>query len=165
MLRKEIVHACAALPQAGNSLRPAELLAQGVLRGNNVIVVALGLAVLNAVAPFDELKQSNNSRGPDAAFAVEIQSTDTVGIVGHIGPLIANLKGKVQRLLIFERDDGLNGQVYPESAEPELLPECQVIFISSTTLINKTLENVLKYCSKARDIVMVGSSTPYTHLF
>ncbi|HHU31533.1 MAG TPA: DUF364 domain-containing protein [Clostridia bacterium] len=161
VLRKEIVHACAALPQAGKLIgMPAELLAQGVLRGNNVIVVALGLAVLNAVAPFDELKQSNNSRGPDAAFAVEIQSTDTVGIVGHIGPLIANLKGKVQRLLIFERDDGLNGQVYPESAEPELLPECQVIFISSTTLINKTLENVLKYCSKARDIVMVGSSTP-----
>ena len=161
VLRKEIGHACVALPQAGKLIgKPAELLARGALQGNNVIVVALGLAVLNSVAQFDKLEQVNNSRGADAAFAVEILPTDTVGIIGHIGPLITNLKGKVHRLLIFERGDGMSSQVYSESAEPELLPECQVVFISSTSLINKTLEKVLEYCSNARDIVMVGSSTP-----
>ena len=161
VLRKEISHGCAALPQAGGLIgQSAEQIAKWALEGRNVVMVAVGLAVLNAVAQFDALTQLESPQGADALFSVKIQPGDTVGIIGHIGPLIANLKGKVSRLLIFERGENTDIHVCPESDEPELLPECQVVFISSTTLINKTLENVLAYCSNARDIVMVGSSTP-----
>ena len=35
-----------------------------------------------------------------------------------------------------------------------------MVFVSGTSLINGTLETLLGYCAKAREIVMVGSSTP-----
>jgi hypothetical protein len=161
VLRNETDHACTALPQAGNLVgMPAEEIAGWALRGENVITVAMGLAVLNSVAEFDKLEQDNNPRGADAVFSAEIRPADTVAVVGHIGPLIASLKTKVRRLLIFERGENVSGQVYPESAQPELLPQCQVVFINSTSLINGTLKNLLSYCTKARDVVMIGPSTP-----
>ena len=99
-------------------------------------------------------------------FSVEIRPTDTIGIIGHIGPVVSRLSGKVNRMIIFERGETKTSQIYPESAQPELLPECQVVFITSASLINSTLENLLDYCTNARDVVMVGSSTPlYPHAF
>ncbi len=62
------------------------------------------LAVLNSVAEFDKLKQVDNPRGADAAFSVAVNPEDTVGVIGHIGPVIANLTGKTKRLMVFERD-------------------------------------------------------------
>ncbi|XCH79133.1 MAG: DUF364 domain-containing protein [Candidatus Dehalobacter alkaniphilus] len=161
VLRKETVDGCSLLPQGGKLIgMPAQEIAEWALRGNNVISSAMGLAVLNSVAEFDKLELVENADGSDAAFSVEIKPTDTVGVIGHIGPIIFNLKDKVQNLLVFERGENLLGGVYPESKEPELLPECQVIFVSSTSLINRTLESVLGYCNGTRDVVMVGSSTP-----
>ena len=161
VLRSEVGHGCGVLPQDGNLIgKPAGEIAGWALQGKNVITVAMGLAVLNSVAEFDKLEMEHEPDDPDAAFSTEIRPEDTVAIIGHIGPLIFNLINKVQRLFIFERGEDVGGGVYPESAQPELLPECQVIFISSTSIINGTLENLLKYCTKARDVVMVGSSTP-----
>ncbi|EQB22006.1 MULTISPECIES: Rossmann-like domain-containing protein [Dehalobacter] len=161
VLRKETVDGCSLLPQGGKLIgMPAQEIAGWALRGNNVISSAMGLAVLNSVAGFGNLEQVENAGGSDAAFSVEIKPTDTVGVIGHIGPIIFNLQGKVQNLLVFERGENLLKGVYPESKEPELLPECQVIYVSSTSLINRTLESVLGYCTDARDVVMVGSSTP-----
>lgn len=34
------------------------------------------------------------------------------------------------------------------------------MFVTGATVINGSLEKVLSYCKKARDIVIVGSSTP-----
>lgn len=163
VLRNEVGHGCTALPHAGNLVGiPAVEIARWVLAltGKNVLSVAMGLAVLNSVAEFDKLKQAQAAPDLDAASAVEVLPSDTVGVIGHIGPVIANLKNKVQRLLIFERGQIATGQIYPETTQPELLPECNVIFVSSTSLINETLEKVLSYCTKARDVVMVGASTP-----
>ncbi len=161
VLRKETIDGCSLLPQGGKLIgMPAQEIAGWALRGNNVISSAMGLAVLNSVAEFDKLEQVENADGSDAAFSVEIKPTDTVGVIGHIGPVIFNLKDKVQSLLVFERGENLAEGVYPESKESELLPECQVVFVSSTSLINRTLESVLGYCTGARDMVMVGSSTP-----
>ncbi len=161
VLRKEIDDVCASLPQSGTIVgMPAEEIAKWALQGKGVIAKAMGLAVLNSVADFDNLEQDNNPDDPDAVFSVEIRPADTIGIIGHIGPVISRLNGKVNRMIIFERGETTTSRIYPESAQPELLPECQVVFITSASLINGTLENLLDYCTNARDVVMVGSSTP-----
>ncbi|SFH09885.1 hypothetical protein SAMN05660649_03852 [Desulfotomaculum arcticum] len=161
VLKNEIGHSCTALPHGGSLAgMPAGEVAGWALEGKNVIDVAMGLAVLNSAAEFERLEQENNPHSTDAVFAVEIQPSDTVGVIGHIGPVIANLEGKVRRLLIFERGEQASGLYYPETAQPQLLPECQVVFVSSTSLINKTLEKLLKFCTNTRDVVMVGASTP-----
>ena len=161
VLRKELGDICMPFRQVGGLVgMPAREVAEWSLERKNVISTSLGLAVLNSAAEFDKLKQVNNPQGVDAAFSVEIRDTDNIGIIGHIGPIINRLRDKKDRMFVFERGDNVNGQVYPESEEQKLLPKCQVVFITSSTLINGTLENVLNYCSSAREVVMVGSTTP-----
>ncbi|CAA7603289.1 Putative heavy-metal chelation domain protein [Acididesulfobacillus acetoxydans] len=161
VLRKETLHTCSALKESGEMVgRSAAEIAGWGVRGKNVITTALGLAVLNSVADFNHLKKDEGFRENDAVFSVDVRPTDAVGMIGHIGPLVSGLKSKARHLLIFERGEDVRDEIYPESAEPRLLPACQVVFVSSTSLINRTLEDVLSYCSAARDVVMVGSSTP-----
>ncbi len=160
VLKEDVVSGCTALPYAGKLVgMPAAEIASWALESRSVIAVAAGLAVINAAAGFDGAGQEGD-QDEDAALAVPTGPDDTVGVIGHIGPLIAGLQGKVRRLLVFERGKGVTGHVYPETAEPQLLPECQVVFVSSTSLINGTLDQLLGYCDKARDVVMVGASTP-----
>ena len=161
VLSNEIKHTCALLPQAGSLVgMKAEDIALWAVEGKNVIHNALGLAVLNSIADFENLEQINSSRDADAVFSVDIRPEDTIGIVGHIGPVINRLEGRKNRLFIFERDESMStAETYPESTQSDLLPKCQVVFITSSTLINGTLEPLLTYCTDARDIVMVGSST------
>ncbi len=160
VLREDVGSGCTALPHAGRLAgMAAEEIAAWAPEKRNVVAVAMGLAVMNAAAEFGASGR-DNGQNEDAALAVATVPGDTVGVVGHIGPLIAGLKGKVRRLLVFERGKGVAGDVYPETAEPQLLPECQVVFASSTSLINGTLDNLLGYCANARDVVMVGASTP-----
>ena len=162
VLSNEIEHTCAALPQAGSLVgMKADEIALWAVEGKNVIRNALGLSVLNSVADFESLRQINSSQDADAVFSVDIKPEDTIGIIGHIGPVINRLAGRKNRILIFERDESMGtAETYPERAQPDLLPKCQVVFITSSTLINGTLEPLLEYCTNARDIVMVGSSTP-----
>lgn len=161
VLRDEVDEVCTALPH-GEQLEgsSAEEVALWAFKSNNVIASAMGLAVLNAVVEFDKLEQIKDLDNRDAVFSVSIQPTDTIGVIGHIGPVINRLRGKVERIMIFERGEDVGDSVYPESSQPELLPQCQVVFVTSATLINGTLENLLKHCTQARDIIMVGSSTP-----
>jgi len=162
VLRNEIGHGCSVLPQSGNLVgMKADEIAKWAIEGENVIRNALGLAVLNSVADFENLQQIRSSEEADAVFSVDIGPEDAVGVIGCIGPVINRLEGRKNRLYVFERDEAMIDEgTYPESAQPDLLPKCQVVFITSTTLINGTLEPLLKYCFNARDIVMVGSSTP-----
>ena len=44
--------------------------------------------------------------------------------------------------------------------QSRLLPACDIVILSGTTLINQSLEQLLEWCAKAREIVLVGSSTP-----
>jgi uncharacterized protein (DUF4213/DUF364 family) len=162
VLNSEIQHGCSVIPQAGNLMgMKAEDVAEWAVKGDNVISRALGLAVLNSVAELEETEPGMDHRDADAVFAADIRPGDTIGVIGHIGPVIARLQGRENRILVFERDEskGTEG-TYPESAQPQLLPECQIVFVTSSSLINGTLEVLLKCCTHARDIVMVGSSTP-----
>lgn len=162
VLSGEIDHACSVIPTAGTLVgMKAEDAAAWAVEGNNVISRALGLGVLNSVACPEVRKSDTDLQDSDAVFAAEIRPEDTIGIIGHIGPVISRLQGRPNRILIFERNESKGAAgTYPESAEPELLPDCQVVFITSSSLINGTLENLLQYCTNARDIIMVGSSTP-----
>ena len=64
------------------------------------------------------------------------------------------------KFLIF--DKGREGQegICPAEKQPELLPECDIVFLSGTTTINGTADSLLGWCRQDCRIVMIGSSTP-----
>lgn len=125
------------------------------LASANPVEAALGLATLNAVA-------NGRARGAveaDVLEALELRPSDEVAMVGHFEPLVAPLRRAVRRVRIFElapRGDG----VLPAEEAARGLPECQVALITSTTLLNHTLDGLLAAAGACRSVVLLGASTP-----
>jgi uncharacterized protein (DUF4213/DUF364 family) len=94
----------------------------------------------------------------DAADVFAVRPGDTVGMIGNIGPVAKQLKPKAKRMIVFDR--GKPEGVYPEERQEELLPQCDLIVITSSTLLNGTFSRVISYCRQAREVVLTGATTP-----
>lgn len=161
VLKNELEHSCGASPFSGKYIGMSALdLAEQIFHHPNVLTTALAIAALNAVAPPASKDMLQKEGNRDAVFSVDVSPEDTVGLVGHIGPVIRRLKDHPGKMHIFERDLSKGDNLNNENEQASLLPTCDLVFITGATIINGSIENVLSYCSKARDIVLVGSSTP-----
>ncbi len=126
-----------------------------MVESNHKIESALGLAAANAlvnVAPQQGLSG-------DALEAVKFHPTDTVAMIGAFGPLIPVLAKRVQRLDVFDENSDVAG-VAPAAEALQRLSEYDVALISSTTIINNTIEGLLEAASRCRDTILLGPSTP-----
>ncbi len=143
-----------------NGLRPLAGRKAGdllpLLDSNEKIEAAVGLATVNALSNY----QPCGAQEGDILKILDIHPKDTVGMVGFFGPLIPELKKKVHHLHIFEKVEQ-PGPILPEEAAYELLPQCQVALITSTTLINNTLDALLEVSRSCREVVLLGASTPF----
>ena len=125
--------------------RSADLLASGI-----------GLATLNAL-----IDVPAGASHADLLAQLEVTPEDTIGMVGCFGPFIAPLRARSKALHIFERRPNDKSKVLPESAAIEILPECDVVILTATTLLNRTMDQLLDCCRKAREVAVVGPSTPF----
>ena len=80
----------------------------------------------------------------------------TVGLVGHMhGP--AGLREQARQVYVLERSPRPGD--YPDSACELLLPRCDLVIITGSSLINKTLPRLLSLCPNAYTI-LTGPSVP-----
>jgi hypothetical protein len=126
------------------------------LVSDNLTEASLGLAAANALA---------NTTPPDALpgdvlHAVEILPSDRVGMVGFFGPLVPTLKESVMRLEVFESDDSIMSDLLNASEALNRLPYCDVTLITSTAIINNTIDALLEASVNCSETVLLGSSTP-----
>ena len=129
----------------------------GLMKSWNFQEAALGLTALNTQG------QSAEARAGDAFehFMAQIKGRK-VAVIGRF-PYLEKLRPQCAGLVVLEREPG-EGDL-PDSAAEYILPEQEVVFITSTTLVNKTLPRLLELCSGAR-VGLVGPSTPLlTELF
>jgi len=118
----------------------------------------IGIAVINALTPWDEMA----SRVPkDSAEAAGIQAGDVVGMVGFFPPLVRMLGERDDiDFRIFERSfREPHPCLYPDWSEHRLLPECDVVIMTGTSGINSTLDQMLSWCTGAREVSVTGPST------
>lgn len=137
--------------------RPATHLLKGLLEPSSTLERAIGVAAVNAVAELDPAPALMREDA-NAAATVPIRPTDTVGFVGRIRSVLQRAEGRARRIIVFDRS--LTEGVYPEERQPELLPQCDLVFITGSALTNGTLENLLRWCLWAREVVLIGPSTP-----
>lgn len=78
-----------------------------------------------------------------------------IGSVGHF-PFLDELPEKV---IIFEINPKLPNE-YPASAAEYLLPKCDIVLLTGSTLINKTFEPLSRLIEKA-EVWLLGPSTPF----
>lgn len=80
----------------------------------------------------------------------------TVGLVGHLnGP--AGLREQAKKVYIIERHPQPGD--YPDSACDHILPQCDLVIITGSSLVNKTLPHLLELCRGAYTILS-GPSVP-----
>lgn len=162
VMREELPNGCSAFPFAQQAEgKPAAEIAGWVVSGKDDLQRAVGAAVLDAASQsIAGIPDDEKSGQP---FGVAIGREDTVGMVGYIRPVAANIKTMAGKLVLFDHGVYLRGgapDVYPTEQEKELLPNCSVVILSGTTTINGTIDSLLRLCQNAREIVLVGTSTP-----
>ncbi len=121
-----------------------------------------------AVACVNALELGEEVQDGHFLDVLDLHPSDTFGMIGNFVPLLDRIRPQVKDLLVFELvGDEANG-ILPTCLAPVRLPECDVVVITGTTLINGTLEKLLDACTRARDVVLAGPSTilypdAYTH--
>ena len=130
----------------------------------NFLDATVGVAAINSVFNTREQVEKMTGRSLDSnkkknafEYFVEKVCGKKVAVIGHF-PGLEDLSDICQ-LSILERHPETGD--YPDSACEYLLPEQDVVFITATTLTNKTLPRLLELSSHAFT-VLVGPSTPMT---
>ena len=117
---------------------------------------AIGLATANALIGFPQ-----GAAELDILDALTVASEDAVGMIGYFGPLVDPIRKRACVLHIFEREPIPELGVQPDSAAGDLLPQCQVVIVSATSLLNRTMDGLLDHCKSAREIAVLGPTTPF----
>ncbi len=127
-----------------------------LLDSKDLIEMAVALATANALANTirDDLLEG------DILEYVQIGPQDKVGMVGYFAPVVPRLKEKTSSIMIFEKIKKKKGDLLPEKDAYQLLPQCQVALITSTTILNRTIDNLLGAARSCREVVLLGASTP-----
>jgi len=153
-------HTHGSIPIAGagslTELSPLELVF--LLRSGSAPEAAVGLAAANAL-----LGSSVQGLSEDKALAVLEQRCEgrRVAMIGRF-PFAERLRGRCGQLWVFER--GLNRRQgdFGEDAMEQLLPQAEVVAVTATTLLNRSLPGVLAGVHPEAFLMMLGPSTPLT---
>jgi len=125
-------------------------------------VASIGLAALNAanntlaLMPQSPIQPGINSLPGNAFdFFLSEATGKKVAVIGHF-PGLRMLRQHCD-MCILERNPK-SGDL-PDAAAEYVLPEQDIVFVTGTTFINKTITRLLELTKKAR-VFMVGPSTP-----
>ncbi|MEN4010513.1 MAG: DUF364 domain-containing protein [Chloroflexota bacterium] len=130
----------------------------GWVTSDNPLEASIGLAAINSLLPevhaqfnginaFDILKQRGQGK--------------MIVIVGHF-PHVDKLRQSGIRMLVLEKKP--RGDDLPAEAAPQVVPLADILAITSTTLINHTLEDLLTLRRPGSVVMLIGPSTPLTPL-
>lgn len=158
VLRDELPPGCAVIP-ADTPLRgiAAREMAVWAFKGfPNPLFTSLGVAVLNSVVDPAAIERRSRDK-----LSELIHPDDQIGMVGYIEPMAHFLKSRTAKeLIIFDRSREQLGDVYPESRQRELLPRCDILLVTGTTTLNRSLDAILEHATNAREVILMGTSTP-----
>ncbi len=153
--RDEIPSGCSVIHSAGTLVgRQASELALWA-KSHEALPAAIGLATLNAL-----IGVPAGAVETDLLALLACEPADEAGMVGHFAPLADPLKARCRALHILELRADPGSGLLPASAAAEVLPRCRIVILSATTLINRTLDELLPLCRSAREVAILGPSTP-----
>lgn len=134
------------------------------------------LALCNAILCADIDERSMNERPGFSAVNREdrknilIQRCEgkSVAMIGFFRPVARQLSGHVNSLGIMERNTFRHKEASTLGVLIETLGQLtayETVIITATTLINDTFDDVLRQCTYARTIILMGPSTPLAPRF
>lgn len=149
--REEAGQCCSLLGRAGELEGDAWELA-GLSLGHDAVSSSVGVATVNAAI-------NKEGEEGDALKFLDLREGDEIGMVGDFKPMAEELKERGHKLYVFERSPKREG-VLPDWAAEYILPKLSVVLITGTAVVNKTIDHLLELARNAREIVVLGPSTP-----
>lgn len=151
------VHGTLDVPQAGQLEAFTGLELAAMANTGQPTLSSIGIAAINALlTPHPETWVDINAEDVIIAHG----QGKKVALIGHFP--FPNVQSNVGELSIIEQNPQ-TGE-YPPEAAPDILPQADVVAITGMTLINHTLEDLLKLCSPDATVLVLGPSTPLTPL-
>jgi uncharacterized protein (DUF4213/DUF364 family) len=123
---------------------------------SQTLEAAIGIAAINSMLPIDE------SLCIDLNAEAEIRAHGKgkrIAIIGHF-PFVKRLGAVAKELWTFELPGRAQHGDFSGNEVETLLPQAEVVGISSTTLINHTLGGLLDLIAPGAYKMMLGPSTP-----
>ncbi len=128
------------------------------LLSDNTLEASIGLAALNSLLEIPEknIKVIN-------AFQVVAEKGvgKNVAIFGHF-PYIEEVRKTAKDLSVFELSP--TGKELSLDQVPSVLPQAEIVAITSNSIINHTIEDILPHLNPEAFSVLVGPSTPLSPL-
>jgi uncharacterized protein len=123
-------------------------------RSDNLLEASIGLAAINSLLAMDESRAVEVNA---VEVLIEKGQDKNVALVGHF-PFVPRLRSAVGQLWVIEQRS-IDGD-YPAEAAADLIPQADVVAITSSALINHTLDGLLALCRPEALVMMLGPSTP-----
>lgn len=124
---------------------------------DNLTARSVAMALLNASCQPDVVReQDGNARD---LLLKKAAAGARIGMVGHF-PMVDRLREAGARLDVFELPGRLRPGDLPVEAQASLLPLADVVAITSSAVINGTLEELLAMARPGALRILMGPSTP-----
>jgi uncharacterized protein (DUF4213/DUF364 family) len=160
VLREELGRGCARFPIYQDILgRSAMEIARLSVEGTDALQRGAAVSVLTAAAQQQDIQADNSS----LLFGLTFQPTDQVAMIGLIAPVAKRISSEVENLIVFDKGlplDDKNMSLSPMDMQAEILPTYDIVLISGSATINNSIDGLLDLCSHAREVVLMGPSTP-----
>jgi uncharacterized protein (DUF4213/DUF364 family) len=128
----------------------------------NPLETAVGIATANALSHMLRDLESENFPVSNVDVLDLIKPKDQVAMVGYFGPLVPKILKITEKLTVLEKRKIGNSEIrtLPSEKAGEILPLSDVIILSASTLINRTFDKLLAQKGGAREVILLGPSTP-----
>lgn len=126
--------------------------------GHNPPFTSVGLAAINALLPDQPERWVERNAGDVIA---QKGKGKNVALIGHF-PFVPELYNQVGRLDVLELRPK-EGDLHASEA-PHIIPNADVVAITSMAFVNGTMNGLLSLCSPQAYVIMLGPSTPLSPL-
>ena len=127
-------------------------------RSDNLLEASIGVSAINSLIEVDESRIVEVNAGD---ILLQRGRGQRVALIGHF-PFIAQLRASASELWVIEQRP--TADEYPAEAAADLMPQAEVIAITSSALINHTLDDLLALCNPQALVILLGPSTPLSPL-
>ncbi len=153
--RSELGCCCGTLNTAGSLIgMPADRIITWA-KNEDLLRSAIGLASVNAVMNDPEKGWGEGN----ILNSFDIKESETFGMIGEFHPVLSKIKSMTEKIYVFEQNVEENSNKLPSNMIPHYLPQCDVIVITATSIINHTFDDIYPYCKNARKVCLLGPST------
>lgn len=119
----------------------------------------LGFAAVNALSRW--LMDRDGECPPSATDSIgglQPAPGEHIGMVGFFPPLVRSIAETGARLTVLELRADLAGTHpgFTVTLDPTALRSCSQVLMTSTVLLNGSLDAVLAHCTRARSVAMIG---------